>query len=119
MSRQGSQYSTSSSSSAYRQTSLGSTSYNRTSRPPLPATNGTVASITKSLNTGGINIASAHTRARPSSRTSYAASPERQIRATVTRRQPSQDRSVSVFLMFNKPFFFVHIRIYYLEYCYR
>ncbi len=102
MNRQGSQYTTS-----YHPITS-STSYNRTSRSTLPATNGNATSLIKAINSGSMNISTTNNhRTRPPSRFSQASSPERTIRingTTTQRRVPSQDRSVSFEL--NKNNFF-------------
>lgn len=107
MSRQGSHYS----STSY-QPVIGSISYNRASRSSVTNTNGAATSIIKSINGGSMNISkvnnNTNNRTRPTSRFSQA-SPERPIKVTTQRRQPSQDRSVSLFLFLlnNKIFVFI------------
>lgn len=92
MSRQGSQYS----STSY-QPVLSSTGYSRTSRPTASTTNGSATSIIKAINAGAMNVSTtSNVRVRPLSRVSQP-SPERPIRNPIQRRQPSQDRSVSFF----------------------
>ncbi len=91
MNRQGSQYSTS-----YHYPMIGSTSYNRPARSIPTTTNGNATSIIKSINSGHMNISTTNNRTRAPSRFSQT-SPERSVRVTTQRRQPSQDRSVSFY----------------------
>jgi hypothetical protein len=86
-----------------------SSAYTRTSRPMPPVTSTNPSSITKSIQSGSMNISTGNnTRTRPPSRFSQP-SPERPIRTNSINTQrtklPNQDRSVCFFLNSKKDFF--------------